>query len=152
MLQMLSRILIMKKTLLSLLAATLLFTGSATVLSANQANKFEKPFLIQGKLPHLTMMVKMLWNDTDLALTKAQKEKLLVVRKDTLTAVKSLKTKIMKLENEVVTESNNGTKPASLKNMVKKIASLRVEATMVHLKCIYNTRKILSKDQLDILE
>lgn len=94
----------------------------------------------------------MLWNDTDLALTKAQKEKLLVVRKDTLTAVKSLKTKIMKLENEVVTESNNGTKPASLKNMVKKIASLRVEATMVHLKCIYNTRKILSKDQLDILE
>jgi len=98
------------------------------------------------------MMVKMLWNDTDLALTKAQKEKLLVVRKDTLTAVKSLKTKIMKLENEVVTESNNGTKPASLKNMVKKIASLRVEATMVHLKCIYNTRKILSKDQLDILE
>jgi hypothetical protein len=142
----------MKKTLLSLLTATLLFTASATVLSANQSPKVSKPFLIQGKLPHLTIMVKKLWNDRDLALTKAQKKRLLVVRKDTLTAVKSLKIKIMKLENEVVTESNNGTKPASLKNMLKKIASLRVEATMVHLKCIYNTRKILSKEQLDILE
>jgi len=142
----------MKKTLFSLLTATLLFTGSATLLNANQADKAAKPFLIQGKLPHLTMMVKILWDDEDLALTKEQKTELIKIRKHTMGSAKKLKIQIIKLENEVVKASNQGAKPATLKSKVDKIAQLRAEATMIHLECIYNTRALLSKEQLYVLE
>jgi hypothetical protein len=145
----------MKKSLLSLLTATLLISGSATVLSANQkakAAKAAKPFLIQGKLPHLTMQVKILWNDADLALTAEQKKELLVVRKHTLSRAKKLKLQIIKLEDKVVKASQDGLNPRQMKKDVDTIAKLRAEATMVHLECIYKTRKILSEDQLYILE
>ena len=142
----------MKKTLLSLLAATLLFTSSATILSANQADKAAKPFLIQGKLPHLTMMVKILWNDKDLALTKEQQTELIKIRKHTVSSANALKLQIVKLENEVVKRSKEGSKPATLKTLVDEIASLRAKATMIHLECIYNTRTVLSEEQLYILE
>ena len=131
----------MKKTLLSLLALTLL---STTVLA--------KPFLIQGKLPHLSGTVKMFWDDKDFALTDEQKTKLIEVRKYTMKNAKALGKQINKLEAEVVQESNNGAEPKLLKAKVSKLASLRARATMIHLNCIYNTRKILTEDQLYILE
>ncbi|MBT5935658.1 hypothetical protein [Sulfurimonas sp.] len=142
----------MKKALLSILTAALFISGSTTLLNAKQGKQNAKPFLIQGKLPHLTMMVKILWNDEDLALTTTQKEKLLVIRKHTMSTAKSLGREILKLETLVVKKSNEGVIPDSLKETLNKIAELRVEASMVHLECIYNTRAILSKDQLYILE
>jgi len=130
----------MKKILLLLL--------TLTVLSAGQ-----KPFLIQGKLPHLTGMIKVLWDDEDLELNAKQKTKLLEVRKYTMKNAKALGKQIRKLETEIVDESNdNNTHPKLLKERVNKLASLRAKATMVHLKCIYDTRKILTEDQLYILE
>jgi len=142
----------MKKTFLTLLTATLLITGSTTLLSANQGSKQAKPFLIQGQLPHLSGMVKILWDDEDLALTPDQQATLLSIRQNTMKSAKALKVEIIKLENIVVKRSEDGAKPETLKEMVQKIASLRVEATMLHLKCIYNTRATLSKEQLEILE
>ena len=142
----------MKKTLLTLLTATMLMTGVTTTLSANQGTKPSKPFLIQGKLPHLTMMVKILWDDEDLALTKEQKTKLMKIRQHTMGTAKALNLQIVKLENEVVKRSKQGMKPSSLKTLVEDIAALRLKATMVHLECIYNTRAILSEDQLYVLE
>ena len=142
----------MKKTLLTLLTATLLFTGSTTVLSADKATQQAKPFLIQGKLPHLTMMVKILWDDEDLALTSKQQKQLLKIRKKTMGTAKTLKIKILKLEDKVVKESQAGAKPETMQKLVKEIASLRVQATMIHLECIYDTRAVLSKDQLYIVE
>ena len=144
----------MKKNLLKIvLSASLLTTTVVTpLLATTQTKKPAKPFLIQGKLPHLTMMVKAMWDDADLALTKEQKQKLLVVRKDTISAAKKLGQKIFKLENKVAQLSKNGAKPSEIQKYVYEIASYRAEATMVHLKCIYNTRKILTQDQLDILE
>jgi len=142
----------MKKTLLSLLAATLLLTSSATILSASTTAKTTKPFLIQGKLPHLTMMVKILWNDEDLALTKEQKKELLIIRKHTMSSAKKLNLQIVSLENQVIKGSKEGVKPERLRNFVYEIAQLRAEATIVHLECIYNTRRLLSEDQLYILE
>ncbi len=131
----------MKKIFLSLLALTLL---STTILA--------KPFLIQGKLPHLTGMVKTLWDDKDFALTDEQKTKLLKVRKYTMKNAKALGKQIHKLESEVVDKSSDNVEPKLLQDKVNKLASLRAEATMVHLKCIYNTREILTEDQLYILE
>lgn len=142
----------MKKTLISLLAATMLLTGSTTLLVAKQGKNQTKPFLIQGKLPHLTMMVKILWDDEDLALTQKQKDELILIRQHTMGSAKTLKTKIIKLETQVVKASQNGTKPADMKKIVDDIAALRAQATMIHLECIYNTRAVLSADQLYIVE
>lgn len=111
-----------------------------------------KPFLIQKGLPHLTGIIKNLWDDEDLALTQKQKEELLVVRKDTLSGVRSLNLEIQALESEIVLKAMRGETPASLQEKVKKLALLRAEATMVHLRCIYETRKILTKEQLYIVE
>ncbi len=145
----------MKKQFLSLLAATaLLATAGATTLNANQGAKKQasKPFLIQGKLPHLTMMVKIMWDDEDVALTPAQKQKLLVVRKETITQAKLLNKEIIPLEAEIVKASDKGVKPEKLQKKVQHLADLRAKATMVHLDCIYKTRNILTKEQLEIIE
>ena len=142
----------MKKRVSTLLVAVALLTtaGSATLSAAPQ--KQQKPFLIQGKLPHLTMMVKMMWDDKDLALTPKQKEELLKIRKETIGSAKALGKKIFALEDRVAQESQMGVEPQKLKKYVDEIAKYRAEATMVHLRCIYNTRKVLTQDQLDILE
>ena len=141
----------MRTTLLTLLALTLLSTTMITTnLSANQ--KPSKPFLIQGKLPHLSGMVKILWDDEDLALKSEQKSKLIEIRKNTMKNAKALGKQINSLETEIVQASNDGTKPKLLQEKVSKLASLRAEATMVHLNCIYDTRTVLTKEQLYILE
>ncbi len=138
--------------ILSLLTATVLIASlGLTTLNANGPTKKAKPFLIQGKLPHLTMDIKILWDDEDLALTKMQKEKLLKVRKYTISNAKALGKQIVKLENKIVEASKSGATPESSKEDVKKLALLRAQATMVHLKCIYDTKKILTKKQLDIV-
>jgi len=139
------------KFLTLLMATTLLTTVGATTLNAAQT-KQQKPFLIQGKLPHLTMMVKMMWDDKDLALTPEQKKELLKIRKETIGSAKALGQKIFALENKVIEGSKFGVAPEKLKKYVDEIAKYRAEATMVHLKCIYNTRKVLTQEQLDILE
>ncbi len=141
----------MRITLLSLLALTLFSTTVITTnLSASQ--KPAKPFLIQGKMPHLTGTIKILWDDEDLALNTEQKSKLMVIRENTLKNVKALAKKVNKLEAEIVEASNNASEPKSLKEKVDTLASLRAKATMIHLNCLYETRKILSKEQLSILE
>ena len=81
-----------------------------------------------------------------------KKTKLLTIRKHTIGTAKTLKIQIIKLENEVVKRSNENAKPASLKALVDDIAKLRAEATMLHLDCIYDTRMILSEDQLYVVE
>jgi hypothetical protein len=137
------------------LMGAFLLTSSVgiTTLSAKTPQKNQsKPFLIQGKLPHLSMMIKTLWDDADLALTPEQKEKLLQIRKETVSGAKSLAKQINPLEKKIVQASTNGATPASLKADVEKLASLRAHATMLHLECIFNTKAILSQDQLDIIE
>ena len=142
-----------KAPLSILVTSLLLVTAGTTALSAKPVKKAQsKPFLIQGKLPHLTMMVKMMWDDKDLALTPTQKQKLLQIRKETISGAQNLNKEIIALENKIVQASNKGANPKSLKKDVYKLANLRAEATMLHLQCIYKTRKILTQDQLDILE
>ena len=143
---------LIQKSLYSLFAAvTLVTTALPSVAAAAPANK-AKPFLIQSKLPHLTMMVKMMWNDPDLALTPKQKEQLLIIRKRTISGAQKLNKEIQALEKSIVEKSALGVAPEKLKDDVYKLAKLRAEATMLHFECIYDTRKILTQDQRDILE
>ena len=140
---------------LSLVLCSFLLLGSlsATTLSAQtMQQKPTKPFLIQGKLPHLTMMVKQMWNDEDLALTKEQKAKLLEIRKETIKALRTLKPEVAQLEAKIVAAVQSGEDRKNLETDLQKLAQLNTKATMIHLNCIYKTRHILTQDQRDILE
>ena len=110
-----------------------------------------KPFLIQTKLPHLTKLVAKKWDSPVLALSQAQKVKLLKIRKRTIGGAKKLNKQIVALERVVVKASRKGVEPSKLKEKVFNLAKLRAKATMLHLRCIYDTRKILTKKQLLVL-
>ncbi len=90
------------------------------------------PFLITGKLPHLT--------------------KLLVIRQETIGGAQRLGKEIKILEQQVVEGSLGGKPPEDLQSLVQNIAKLKTEATMVHLRCIFNTSKILDQGQLAVLK
>ncbi len=124
--------------------ATMSMAGVKQDMAQNK--KMSKPFLILGKMPHLTKLVKQNW-DT-LKLSDEQKSRLLQIQKETLGEIKSLQPKITKLEEEVAKAAMNGAKPENLKAKVDEIAKLKAKATMVHIKCIYNTRKVLTPKQL----
>jgi len=144
----------MNTTVNKLLGALLIAsTLTAPSLLAQAPKKgASKPFLIQGKLPHLTMLVKQYWDDRDVAFTKAQKEKLVVIRKETVGGAQKLGKEINALESSIVKRTLSGAKPSTLKESVEKLALLRAAATMIHIKCIYNTKKVLTQDQLDMIE
>ena len=130
--------------------------GASMTKQAKQGAKMHKkkknsPFLIKHGLPHLTKMLMKNWDDEKLALTPEQKEKLLVVRKETLGSVMSLKPQVMAMTKEIVQASKAGTKAAELKAKVEKLASLEAEATMTHLKCIEDTKAALKPEQMTYL-
>ncbi|WP_415395881.1 Spy/CpxP family protein refolding chaperone [Sulfurimonas sp. CS5] len=130
-------------TIVTLLVLTI---GSTSLLAK------QKPFLIHGQLPHLTAVIMQLWDDEDLALTPEQKTKLKQIRLKTVGGLATLKGEVFPLEAEIVKASKNGTNPKELEEDVEKLAELRAEATMIHLKCLYNTRNILTKKQLKMLD
>jgi hypothetical protein len=133
--------------------------GQGMQMSKSQCNGMKKkmmmkkhkrnsPFLIKHGLPHLTKMIMPYMNDPVFNLTPEQKTKLAAVRKETLGTIKQIKPQVMQLKKEIVQASTSGASADSLKTKVEKLASLEAEATMIHLKCIEQTKDILTKDQL----
>ena len=146
-----------------------LLIGTALLLTSSlQANKVEKPFNQKGMghkmmhkkaknspflitssgLPHMTKTVKQNWDNSDLALTSEQKEKLLVVRMKTISTIKKIKQQLMPLQVEIIDAMKNKKDPKTLQTQLEKIAKLKLEASNAHLNCIYDTSNILSKEQL----
>ncbi len=149
----------MIKTVLILLTASSFALATQTPQPMGMQQKQQKmmkkgkanaPFLIMGKMPHMTKQVMMHWDD--LKLSKDQEEKLTKIRQETMGAVKTLKPQIVKLENEIAKETLNGAKPETLKEKVDQVAKLKAQATMAHIKCIYNTKNTLNKEQLELLK
>ncbi len=146
----------MMKTLLSLVAVTLMtFSLSTANLmaqgSGNGKQKQNPPFLITGKMPHLTKLLMQQWDNSELHLSDEQKNKLLVVREETIGGVQKLGQKIAVLEKQVAEGSLSGKTPNELQPLVQEIAGLKAEATMLHLRCIYNTSNVLDQQQMDFL-
>ncbi|WP_457574811.1 Spy/CpxP family protein refolding chaperone [Desulfolithobacter sp.] len=110
------------------------------------------PFLITGKLPHLTKLLMQQWDNPNLNLSEEQKSKLLVVRKKTIGAVRQIGPKVAALEKQVVEGIFAGKSPEELRSQVEAIARMKTRATMVHLQCIHDTRNILTDAQLDLLK
>ena len=117
--------------------------------TSQQKNK--SPFLITGELPHLTKLLMQQWDNPTLNLTEDQKPQLLVVRKETIAGVKNLAPQVASLQKQVTEGIFIGKTPDELHSIVQAISKLKAEATMIHLKCIFDTSEILNQQQLDIL-
>ncbi len=146
----------MKKNLLLFTVMAILLglsTLNMTALADGAENgvKETPPFLITGKLPHLTKMLMQQWDSPELNLTADQKSRLLMVREETIGAVKRLGKELAPLEAQVADGIFADKSPADLESLVRQVAELKSEATMVHLRCIAQTRAILDARQLKIL-
>ncbi len=123
--------------------------GNKKQMKKNMAkNKMNSPFLIKHGLPHLSKMIMPYMNDPVFNLTADQKDKLIKVRANTMSTIMEIKPKVMALRKSIVNASTSGTKPEDLKEKVVELALLEATATMTHLKCIEETKVILTKDQL----
>ena len=110
------------------------------------------PFLVNSEgLPHMTKLLVQNWDKSALGLGKEQKEKLLVVRKETISGVQAIKKQLQLLEGEVAEAMIDREDPKSVEENLYKIAKLKVEATKIHLKCIAETTAILSEEQVAFL-
>jgi len=149
-------------TLSALLATTLLASGGNTssTPAMGQQQKMgsgqkmmkkkrkHSPFLIKRGLPHLTKLLMKSWNDEALALSKAQQEKLMKVRQETIGGLKQIKPQVAQMTKSIVQGSRAGTKTTALEGQVEKLAALEAEATIIHLRCIEETKAILTPKQL----
>lgn len=110
------------------------------------------PFLMNSEaLPHMTKVLIENWDKGTLALSAEQKEKLLVVRKETMSAVKNLKKQIKVLETEIIETVIDGEDITTANSKIDEVAKLKSEATRAHLKCIANTVEILNDEQMELL-
>lgn len=110
------------------------------------------PFLInQSALPHMTKVLLENWDKATLGLSSDQKEKLLVVRKETMSAVMKIKKQVKVLEADIIEALVDGEEPKSVHAKVDEVAKLKAEATKVHLKCISETIGTLSDEQMEFL-
>ncbi len=125
---------------------------SATGVMASGGKQKNSPFLITGKLPHLTKLLMQQWENPDLQLTEDQKGKLLEVRKTTMTGAKKFGQEVAELEQKVVEGALGGKSPEELRSLVEKISEIKANATMLHLQCIYTTNNILDQRQLGVLK
>lgn len=110
------------------------------------------PFLINKEnLPHFTSLLIKNWDKAKLGLSDAQKEELLIIRKETKTGVQKLKIEIEELEAEVIEAMIDREAPSSVESQVDEIAKLKAEVTKIHLRCISNTIAILNDEQIEFL-
>lgn len=110
------------------------------------------PFLLnREELPHLTKLLLMNWDKAALGLSDEQKEKLLVVRHDTLSAIKEIKQKVQTLEDEIIEATVDGESLEEMYPKLEEVAKLKVEATKVQLKCLKRSMEILNDAQIEFL-
>ena len=110
------------------------------------------PFLInQEALPHMTKLLIHNWDKATLGLSEEQKDKLIDVRVDTMSAVGKIKKQVKVLEADIIEALVDGEDPKSVHAKVDEVAKLKAEATKVHLKCISDTIGILSEEQLELI-
>lgn len=112
----------------------------------------KSPFLINSDaLPHLTKILKMHWDKAKLGLTAEQKEKLLLIRKETVSGVQQIKSKVVALESEIVEMMVDEESLEKTATKVDALAKLKAKATMLHLECLSKTMKVLTEQQIELL-
>ena len=113
--------------------------------------QMNSPFLITQGLPHLGKMIMPYMNNPVFAVSDEQKTKLEQVKKESMAAMMKLKPEIVALREEIITAGKMGTSAELLQKKVAQLAVLQAQATMTQLKCIEETKNILTKEQLMFL-
>ena len=108
--------------------------------------KKSSPLLL--RLPNLMSVLTKQSDDTKLALTAEQKTKLDAGRNERMPKMMKFKEDITAMKQEIMQGSKAGATVSELKAKVEKLAALKTEATLLKLKCIEDTKAILSKDQM----
>lgn len=112
----------------------------------------KSPFLLNNEgLPHLTKLLIVNWDKKKLGLSDDQKEKLLVVRHETLSAIQKIKQKVQVLEDEIIELTVDGESLEDIYPKIEEVAKLKVEATKVQLRCLKKSMEILNDDQIEFL-
>ncbi len=139
---------------LSLSCTNIMAEKVATSDKSSQMTELKKnpPFLIMGKMPHMTKQVMQAWDKPEFNLDEEQKSRLLAVRKETLSKANELAMKITPMEQQVAEGIFAGKTPEELAPIVKQIADIKAEATMLHLRCIKQTTDILNDEQESFLK
>jgi len=110
------------------------------------------PFLMnQSALPHLTKILMENWEKGTLNLSDEQKQKLLVVRKETMSGVKRIKKALSGLQGEIIEMTVEAEPREKIKPLVDKVATLKAEGTMIHIKCFQDSVAILTDEQMELL-
>lgn len=110
------------------------------------------PFLMnQDALPHVTQNLLENWDKEALGLTAEQKTKLLVVRTETMSGVKKIKEALNTLESEIIEMTIDGEALKEIQPKVDEVAKLKAQATMIQLKCLQESMKILNDEQVEFL-
>jgi len=110
------------------------------------------PFLInKEELPHMSKVLLHNWDKANLGLSEDQKDKLIDVRIDTMSAVGKIKKQIIVLEADIIEALVDGEDPKSVDAKVDEVAKLKAQATKIHLKCISDTIGILTDEQMEHL-
>ena len=121
-------------------------------LSGKMNALINSPFLINSEaLPHMSKVLMANWDKGTLALSEEQKEKLLVVRNETISGVKKLKKQIKALEAEIIEIVVDGEDIQSTDVKIDEVAKLKAQASKIHLKCIAKTVEILNDEQMELL-
>ena len=127
------------------------FAEDSKYIDKGNSQSKESPFLIVNRLPHLTKILMQHWDDPALKLSEEQNTRLLVVRKETMAGVKAIAPQVSSLQKQVTEGIFSGKTPDELNADVQAISKLKTEATMIHLKCIFDTSAVLTPQQLDTL-
>lgn len=110
------------------------------------------PFLINSdNLPHLTKLLIMNWDKEKLGLTPQQKEKLLIIRKETIDTVANIKQKVQELEAGIAEIVVDEEEVSTAQSKVNELAKFKAEATMIHLKCLSESLEVLDEKQVEFL-
>ena len=106
------------------------------------------PFLIKHGLPHMGKLVMRSWDDPVFGLTAEQKTKLEGIRKRAMGSTMNIKKEILPLTKSILSGVMSGKTADELKDQVKKLGELEAEATITQIRCIEETKNVLTKGQL----
>jgi mono/diheme cytochrome c family protein len=110
------------------------------------------PFLMnQDALPHVTKILIENWDKESLGLSKEQKENLLIVRKETMSGIKKIKKSLRVLEESIIEMSIDSADLKKIEPKVNEVAKLKAQATMIQLKCLKDSIKILNDKQIEMI-
>ncbi len=103
-------------------------------------------------LPPAMRWIEQHKENAKLALTTEQKKKLETQRNAMMPQMMKLKGQIAKLSKEIKTQCKKGISLEQIEKDVKRLSELKVQTTMLKMRCLRGVKGILSKEQWSTLK